>query len=280
MHSARAAPADAHIAIAFSGGLDSTVLLDCAPCDARARRAVRLHVHHGFSPNADALARALRRRLRDSLGVRFAARRSTWRARAGGASKRRPAMRAIARWAQPVRRARRAAVADRASPGRPGRNRAAAIAARRRLWPACPAWRRNGSRPLLAVPLAWRAAAGLLRAAAGSTTRTQRELSHVDDESNTDPRYAATRCGTRCCRRWPCTFPASGSACAHGGACAVGAAAARRTGAQDLAMRACSDEHALRRDRTARARRAGPRLQPAAPLVAAARACACLDARG
>ncbi|MFX1803312.1 tRNA lysidine(34) synthetase TilS [Paraburkholderia sp. A1BS-2L] len=69
-------PADARIAIAFSGGLDSSVLLDAAVRTAGAARLVALHVHHGLSPNADqwlahceATARA--------CGVTFDARRVT-----------------------------------------------------------------------------------------------------------------------------------------------------------------------------------------------------------
>ncbi|HKU00352.1 MAG TPA: tRNA lysidine(34) synthetase TilS [Paraburkholderia sp.] len=67
---------DARIAIAFSGGLDSSVLLDAAVRMAGAPRLVALHVHHGLSPNADqwlahceATARA--------YGVAFDARRVT-----------------------------------------------------------------------------------------------------------------------------------------------------------------------------------------------------------
>ena len=63
-------PSGATIAIAYSGGLDSTVLLDAAVRVAGAARCVALHVHHGLSPNADRWlshceAAAL------SLGVRF-----------------------------------------------------------------------------------------------------------------------------------------------------------------------------------------------------------------
>lgn len=47
-------PADTRIAIAYSGGLDSTVLLDAAVRVAGASRCVALHVHHGLSANADA----------------------------------------------------------------------------------------------------------------------------------------------------------------------------------------------------------------------------------
>lgn len=48
-----ALPPDALIAIAYSGGLDSSVLLDAAVRVAGAGRCVALHVHHGLSPNAD-----------------------------------------------------------------------------------------------------------------------------------------------------------------------------------------------------------------------------------
>src|SRR6476661_5955087 len=45
-----------HIGIAFSGGLDSTVLLHLASQYAQTRdiRLTAFHVHHGLSPNADA----------------------------------------------------------------------------------------------------------------------------------------------------------------------------------------------------------------------------------
>ncbi len=45
---------NARIAVAFSGGVDSSVLLDAAVRVAGASRAVALHVHHGLSPHADA----------------------------------------------------------------------------------------------------------------------------------------------------------------------------------------------------------------------------------
>ncbi|CAB3791791.1 tRNA(Ile)-lysidine synthase [Paraburkholderia fynbosensis] len=44
----------ARIAVAFSGGVDSSVLLDAAVRVAGASRCVALHVHHGLSPHADA----------------------------------------------------------------------------------------------------------------------------------------------------------------------------------------------------------------------------------
>jgi tRNA(Ile)-lysidine synthase len=48
-----AIPANARIAIAFSGGVDSSVLLDAAVRVAGASRCVALHVHHGLSAHAD-----------------------------------------------------------------------------------------------------------------------------------------------------------------------------------------------------------------------------------
>ncbi len=49
-------PDDARIAVAYSGGLDSTALLDATVRVAGASRCVALHIHHGLSPNADAWA--------------------------------------------------------------------------------------------------------------------------------------------------------------------------------------------------------------------------------
>ena len=46
-------PSDAIVAVAYSGGLDSTVLLDAAVRVVGAARCVALHIHHGLSPNAD-----------------------------------------------------------------------------------------------------------------------------------------------------------------------------------------------------------------------------------
>jgi tRNA(Ile)-lysidine synthase len=48
-----ALPPDARIGIAFSGGLDSSVLLDAAVRVAGPGRCVAMHVHHGLSPNAE-----------------------------------------------------------------------------------------------------------------------------------------------------------------------------------------------------------------------------------
>lgn len=45
-------PHDARVGIAFSGGLDSSVLLDAAVRVVGAQRCTALHVHHGLSPNA------------------------------------------------------------------------------------------------------------------------------------------------------------------------------------------------------------------------------------
>ncbi|WP_109478583.1 tRNA lysidine(34) synthetase TilS [Paraburkholderia sp. C35] len=48
-----ALPADARVAIAFSGGVDSTVLLDAAVRVGGASRCVAFHIHHGLSAHAD-----------------------------------------------------------------------------------------------------------------------------------------------------------------------------------------------------------------------------------
>ncbi|SIT42606.1 tRNA(Ile)-lysidine synthase [Paraburkholderia piptadeniae] len=48
-----ALPANARVAIAYSGGVDSTVLLDAAVRVGGAARCIAFHIHHGLSPNAD-----------------------------------------------------------------------------------------------------------------------------------------------------------------------------------------------------------------------------------
>jgi tRNA(Ile)-lysidine synthase len=56
---ARHLPPDARLAVAYSGGLDSTVLLHALATLVREERGFRLsalHVHHGLSPRADAWA--------------------------------------------------------------------------------------------------------------------------------------------------------------------------------------------------------------------------------
>ncbi|SEI95808.1 tRNA lysidine(34) synthetase TilS [Paraburkholderia diazotrophica] len=48
-----ALPENARVAIAYSGGVDSTVLLDAAVRVGGAARCIAFHIHHGLSPNAD-----------------------------------------------------------------------------------------------------------------------------------------------------------------------------------------------------------------------------------
>ncbi|QGZ61306.1 tRNA lysidine(34) synthetase TilS [Paraburkholderia acidisoli] len=69
-----ALPFEARIAVAYSGGLDSSVLLDAAVRAAGAARVVALHVHHGLSPHADAWLAHCAATAR-AYGVRFDARR-------------------------------------------------------------------------------------------------------------------------------------------------------------------------------------------------------------
>ncbi|SOE60019.1 tRNA(Ile)-lysidine synthase [Burkholderia sp. D7] len=68
-------PASPHtlVAVALSGGLDSTALLDAAVRCAGQTRVIALHIHHGLSPNADTWA-AHCHAFAQALGVRFASR--------------------------------------------------------------------------------------------------------------------------------------------------------------------------------------------------------------
>jgi len=67
-------PNDEPIAIAYSGGLDSSVLLDACVRVMGASRCVALHVHHGLSANADRWLEHCARTAQ-SLGVTFDVRR-------------------------------------------------------------------------------------------------------------------------------------------------------------------------------------------------------------
>ncbi|MCX8567220.1 MAG: tRNA(Ile)-lysidine synthase [Glomeribacter sp. 1016415] len=70
------------LAVAFSGGLDSTVLLHAAIALVGAEHCIALHIHHGLSPHADAwLAHC--QACAAQLGVRFAARRVTLEMKSG-----------------------------------------------------------------------------------------------------------------------------------------------------------------------------------------------------
>ncbi|MDU0810200.1 MAG: tRNA lysidine(34) synthetase TilS [Burkholderia sp.] len=63
-------PINGRIAIAYSGGLDSSTLLDAAVRVAGADRLIALHIHHGLSPNADIWANHTAE-IADSLGIEF-----------------------------------------------------------------------------------------------------------------------------------------------------------------------------------------------------------------
>ncbi|BBO59759.1 tRNA lysidine(34) synthetase TilS [Mycoavidus sp. B2-EB] len=70
------------LAIALSGGLDSTVLLHAAMASVGAEHCIALHIHHGLSPHADAwLAHC--QAYAAQLGVRFAARQITIEMKSG-----------------------------------------------------------------------------------------------------------------------------------------------------------------------------------------------------
>ncbi|MDU0810859.1 MAG: tRNA lysidine(34) synthetase TilS [Burkholderia sp.] len=63
-------PLDSRIAIAYSGGLDSSTLLDAAVRVVGASRCIALHIHHGLSPNADVWANHTLK-ISASFGVEF-----------------------------------------------------------------------------------------------------------------------------------------------------------------------------------------------------------------
>jgi tRNA(Ile)-lysidine synthase len=73
---ALALPPGASLALAYSGGIDSSVLLDLAAANARSRglHLHAFHVHHGLSPNADAWLAHCEQACA-ARGIAFAARR-------------------------------------------------------------------------------------------------------------------------------------------------------------------------------------------------------------
>lgn len=77
-YSARSSPVTPTMAVAFSGGLDSTALLHLASAYARSRgqRLHAFHIHHGLSPQADAWL-AHSQQVAQALGLPFAARKVT-----------------------------------------------------------------------------------------------------------------------------------------------------------------------------------------------------------
>ncbi|MBV8500745.1 MAG: tRNA lysidine(34) synthetase TilS [Paucibacter sp.] len=80
--SATPSPADKRLAVAFSGGRDSTALLHAAAKSADGAQVFALHVHHGLSPQADVWLAHCERFAAD-LGVRFLCRRLSGRPAAG-----------------------------------------------------------------------------------------------------------------------------------------------------------------------------------------------------
>ncbi|HDR9250742.1 tRNA lysidine(34) synthetase TilS [Burkholderia vietnamiensis] len=179
-------PPDARIAIAYSGGLDSTVLLDAAVRVAGAARCVALHVHHGLSPNADAWvahAQATAQRLavafeservdvpRDSgLGIEATARERRYAALDAMCERHGVAALWIAQHAD-----------DQAETVLLQLLRGAGIAG---LAAMAPRYRPDGASVERVRPLLRLLRAQLERYAA------QRELAWIDDESNADTRYA------------------------------------------------------------------------------------------
>ena len=176
-------PPDARIAIAYSGGLDSTVLLDAAVRVAGASRCVALHVHHGLSANADAwVAHAEASAAGVSRSNRCA---STCRATAASVSRQRRAsgaMRRSTRCASATARPRWLTGSDnKAETVLLQLLRGAGIAG---LAAMAPRYRPDGVSVERVRPLLRLLRAQLERYA------TQRDLAWIDDESNNDTRYA------------------------------------------------------------------------------------------
>jgi len=177
------------VAVATSGGLDSTALLFCAVKAARALgvQVIALHVHHGLMPQADGWLAHVKRQAR-RWGVAFDARRLT-AAPARGDS--------VEAWA---RRERYAALAEMAHAAGAS---LVLLAHHRRdqaeTW-LLQALRGGGPAGLSAMPmlaqrhgLVW-ARPWLEQPRTAIETYVQRHrLNFVDDSSNADPRFARSR---------------------------------------------------------------------------------------
>ena len=220
------------VAVAASGGCDSTALLHCTARSAAALglQVVALHVHHGLMPQADAwLAQVHAQCMR--WGVGFHSRRLLTRPAHGDS---------IEAWA---RRERYRALGDLARAAGAG---LVLLAHHRRdqaeTW-LLQALRGGGPAGLAAMPrlasrdgLVWaRPWLDQPRDAVQAYVR-QHRLSFVDDASNTDPRYARSRLRSAV---WPvltASFADAEKALAHSAARAQEAAAVlAEVAAQDLA---------------------------------------------
>ncbi len=227
------------LAVAASGGRDSTALLHCTLRQARPLgvQVLALHVHHGLQPQADGWAAQVRSQAR-RWGAAFDSR------RLAGAPARGESVEA---WA---RRGRYAALLQMAQAARCGlvllahhrRDQAETVLlqALRGAGPAglagMPAQRRiDGvvfARPWLTQP----------REAIEAYVRSHR-LGHVDDSSNADPRYSRNRLRLQL---WPAllqAFPAAESTLQHTARrCAEARALAEECAAEDLALARCAGE--------------------------------------
>lgn len=189
-----AAPAAPVLAVAFSGGRDSTALLHAVWRQARGTglRVVALHVHHGLMPQADrwlAQARAqVHRWAAGDAALQFRARRLTSRPSAGES---------VEAWA---RRERYAALAELAR----AEGADTVLLAHHRRDQAetvlLQALRGAGPRGLAAMPgLMWRDGLCWIRpwldqpATAIAHYVARHRLRHVEDDSNQDLRFARNR---------------------------------------------------------------------------------------
>ncbi|MBW8845663.1 MAG: tRNA lysidine(34) synthetase TilS [Burkholderiales bacterium] len=214
------------VAVAFSGGLDSTALLHAVTRSAAAPRVVALHVHHGLQPQADDWAAHCERTARE-FGAGFACTRLSGRPEAGDS---------VEAWARTGRhRALHdmavAAGADLLLLAHHRRDQAETFLLQ--------ALRGAGIAGLSAMPRAqWRHGLCWARPwldqprAAILAYAEQQGLCWIEDPSNADPRFARNRLRQSL---WP-AFPAAEAALAQAARWAQQAEAlAAEVAAQDLA---------------------------------------------
>ena len=219
------------MAVAASGGRDSTALLHCTARMAAALglEVVALHVHHGLMPQADAWLAQVRAQAR-RWGAAFACTRLASRPAAGDSIEawaRRERYRALARMA-------REAGCDIVLLAHPRRDQAETFVLQ--------ALRGSGPAGLAAMP-ARAERAGLVwarpwlqwpRAAIEAYVRRHR-LRHADDASNADRRYARSRLRSEVWPQLVAAFPDAEVALAQAAArAAEGAALAREVAALEL----------------------------------------------
>jgi tRNA(Ile)-lysidine synthase len=223
--------AELDLAVAFSGGLDSTALLHATARSAAGLRVLALHVNHGLQASADEWQQLCQQRA-EAMGVGFLARRLTGRPGRGES---------VEAWAREGRHRALQAMAQQAEVD------LLLLAHHRRdqaeTW-LLQAMRGGGVAGQSAMPrLQWRDGLCWARPWLDQPREAIRRyaeghgLEWIEDPSNADPRFARNRLR----QLWP-AFPEAEGGLARAAAWAQQAAAlARELAAQDLALLAASD---------------------------------------